>query len=246
MAKTPQRVVFLNGRVDIFERSLTGAPINGIWAGNVPELSFDITVEKDELRESYTGQNTILSTVITGKTLRGTATMNDHSLKQFERNLQATVTPVAAGSATDVPVATDPEAGQVFALDHINLSAVVLKVGGTTLVEDEDYSIDLKTARGVFIVAQTGAVTADPTWLAYSEVEAFQAAQKEYYLRYSGKSATDGNPFVVTCYKTRFEPATGLGVIGSQHGSYTTSFDILPDEYRNDKTMRIQAVEATA
>lgn len=241
---TPQKLAFLQGKVNIFERGPAGQRLNGLWAGIVDELSFDITVEKDELKEAHTGNNTTASTVITGTTFKGSLKGYDFSLKQVLRNLQATVTPVAAGSATGVEVAVDPEAGQVFALDHINLSACVLKNGATTLVVDEDYSIDLATGRGNFITAQTGTVTADPTWDAYSEADAMKASQKDYILDYAGKNKVDGLPYVVIGWKVRFDPATGFGVIGRTHASYTQSFDVLSDEFRSDKTLTIKTVEA--
>lgn len=227
---TPQKLAFLQGYVDIFERSPLGKAVKGVWQGNVPTFSLSASVEKDELAEAYSGQSSTVSTVTTKKTLSGTFTSNDYSLKQFLRNFQASHQQVAAGTFTG-EVIGDLEEGEVFYLPYVGLTSATLSDGSGALTAGEDYSVNLKTGRCVALTALTG-VTADGAYGASEAAGIFAADEKNYVFVCSCINKTDGKPYLVRLYNIRIDPASDVAFIGNTHNSYQVNFTVLLDELK--------------
>ncbi len=223
-----QKILLSNGKVTVFERDAAGAPINGAFIGDVSALSMSLAVEKIEHKESYSGQNAVVASVITGKTATLEMTCHDHSLKNLSRVLQGSVIAQGAGTVTDEALGT-LASGAVVALSKINITAASITVNGAVAVDGVDYSLDKKTGLLTAITAGVYAA-AEITHGASEGVSLFSASDKDYLVRFNGVNKVDGKPYVATFYKVRFAPAQTLNFIGSEFGSYAISGDVLLDE----------------
>lgn len=230
MAVIPQKYLLANGKVAIFERSPVGKAINGLFAGDVSTLTLDLSVEKAEHKESYTGQNSTAVSVPIGTTGRISMTAHNHNAQSLARITRGTVVPQPAGSITNESLGMLEE-GQVAAISKINLTSATLTVGGEPAVEGEDYALDKRTAlltaltAGEFVVAEAAHGASDGVGL-------LTTGEKEYTVRFSGINKVDGKPYVATFYKVRFDPAQSLSFIGKEVGSYTLSGEVMLDEYK--------------
>lgn len=232
MTAPAQKIAFNKGYVDLFERGPLGQFINGLWAGNVPKLDISCAVEKEELRESYTGQNALIATVFKSKTLTGSFDTNDLGLYQLVRNLQGQRVPVVGATVTDEAVADTVGAGRPFFLQSINITTATIRAGSVTLVADTDYILNLKTGRGVMLTDQVD-VKATYTHAGHTALGIFAAADQNYGLRYAGINSVDGKPYVLTLYNLRIAPAQNLSFIGDTFSSCTIAFDVLIDDQRS-------------
>ncbi len=231
MVVAPQKYAFLNGPIDIAVRDAMGVETGNLFTGNCSDFTLSTAVQTDELRESYTGQNSLAAQVTTQKDLTFKMTLSNLSPQQLQRFLQGSSVDYPSGTTTDEAVG-DLMLGQPFHAANMNLSTATLKESSATLVAGTDYSIDLRTGRGVALRVITGA-TLSTEYGAYTAVGIFAADDQNYVLRYFGINKIDGKPYNVTLYNVRITPASSIGLISTKIASYDISGSCLVDDFRS-------------
>lgn len=228
-----QKLAFINGYFDIYDRDENGNPIDGFFMGDVSEATLNTEVEKVEHKESYSGQNLTVATVTTGKPVSIQMTLHDHQMKVLAPFLQSDVVDTAGATVTD-EILGDFTAGQVSALKNLNITsvtAITKDVAGTptAAVEGIDYALDKKTARFVAISAMEG-VKVTYVHGARKSLGIFAGEQKEKYLRYNGTNKVDGKPYVAILRRVKANPLQNFSLVGQQIAGYSVTFDILADD----------------
>lgn len=228
-----QKLAFLNGYFDIYDRDENGNPVNGFFLGDVSESTLNTEVEKQEHKESYSGQNLTIATVTTGKPVSLQMTLHNHQLEVLAPFLQSEVVATAGATATDEDLG-DLAAGQVTALKNLNISSVTTitkDVAGTptAAVEGIDYALDKKTARFVAISAMEG-VKVTYVYGARKSLGIFAGEPKEKFLRYNATNKVDGKPYVFILRRVKANPLQNFSLVGQQIAGYNVTFDILADD----------------
>lgn len=228
-----QKLAFINGYFDIFDRDVSGNPIDGFFLGDVSEATLSTEVEKQEHKESYSGQNLTIATVTTGKPVSLQMTLHDHQFRVLSPFLQSEVVDTAGATAAD-EVVGDLAAGQVTALKNINITSVTSikkEVDGLPVdaVEGIDYALDKKTARFVAI-KQLTSVKATYVYGARKSLGIFAGEPKEKFLRYNGTNKVDGKPYIAILRRVKANPLQNFSLVGQQIAGYSVTFDILADD----------------
>lgn len=142
-----------------------------------------------------------------------------------------------AGTKASLTITTSAKHGRFYPLAHRNVSNVVIKSGATTLVADQDYSVDAVSGR--IFIAPTGSVTEGSTLTAdysystvtASTVEGGKAGLIEAFIRFVGDPAA-GPAYEVQVFKVQLTPDGELGFISDDFGSWSLTGKVLADASR--------------
>lgn len=138
------------GVVMVGFRDANGKPKGLRPVGNVSALSIATAIQYQEHRESQSGDRAVDRRKVSQTDVTYSATWEDFSAENLGLLLRSAVTNVVAGAVTDA-VYTG-YAGLVTALDHVDISAVTVKSGATSLVaytdESTPYDYEVNTAGG--------------------------------------------------------------------------------------------------
>lgn len=232
------------GIFSVAPRDAEGNPLGFIDVGNVSAATVDIEVEKDEHKESRTGQRSIDVTVITSKKGRLSMTVENFESSILALGLHGTSSIIPAGSLGGV----GSEEYVVMVLDKAvplpnpKLATphnLVLKSqdGTTTYVLDTDYTID--TAWGTLKALSTGAITdLTKAQVAYdtaevTKLDVFDSAAPTRWVRFHGVNTVDAlAKKVVNIFKVEFDPISGYGLISDEIQGLDLQGDILYDSTR--------------
>jgi hypothetical protein len=223
------RYVLGQGKVFLDEIDLaTGLPKDKArFVGNVPEggLTVSLQTQKFEHFESYTGEN-LKDLVLERQTsAMGMLRLESLNKENLMLALYGTSAPLASGTISAEPHTA--HLGYSFFLNRINITSFtsLTSTGGspTTYVAGTDYVVrSLKTGE-IFIpsdsdIPDAGAVRANYVAGASEQIDAYNATNKDVWLRFNGLNYANGNaPVVFEAYKCRFSPVKTIDLITTQN-----------------------------
>jgi hypothetical protein len=224
------KLLIANGKVDAFERDALGKAIAGFWLGDCPTAKFAFKTERKDWKESYSGSNSIIGSA----TISNEATLEVKLASVTGKNLSdacyANLITVAAGTAVAEALGTGATVGEVKYLKHVNCSSVVISEAGVPLVAGTDYTVDPKNGRVEFLVAQTGAITADYAYATYTGVGPFTKEAPIRTIIIATINKMDGKPVRYRFPLCRAEPLDELNAISNDYITPTVKFTVQLDE----------------
>jgi hypothetical protein len=221
--------------VFVFDRELVSGvykPKEGIWVGNVPELSLSMSVTKVDHRESYSGQALVDLSYVTEKNATVNITLEEFSAFNFGLALNGATKKVAAATGNTITYAALNE-GKTYVLGgDINVSNVVLEDStSTALVLNTDYTLDAMRGSFTMLTTQTGGGTVTYDTGGYDLTSLYTLPDSEWWLRFEGLNMLDNNrPTVADFYRVKFEPAQNLGFISNEIAQFPITATPLADD----------------
>lgn len=227
----------LQGKIWLGERQPNGKPGAIEWLGDSAELQIKLTTDKSPRTESYSGNR--LTSAVLQKAKKADISMkpNQLSAQVVALALYGNINTIAAGTATAETLPADLAVGETLALDHGNISDLVITdaTGApVTLVEDTDYVIESAAGGLVTIKALGDTPYTQPFKAAYSygaavDLAMFTAAIPEKYLLFDGINTMNGKPVLARLYRCQFDPAAQVDLIGADLGELSLSGSVLFD-----------------
>jgi hypothetical protein len=210
------------------------SPGAGFWLGNAPEFTISLSVEKQDHRESYSGQNLIDISYITAKNASLTMTLEEFSSRNLALCLNGDSQDVPASlNATDITFDHALAAGEIYSLGGVDLTEVDFELADTSPVPTTSYNLDVATGvLEILATVATGATISFKTG-AYSGTSMFTKPDLEWWVRFSGVNMLDQNkPTVVDLYRVKFEPAQNLSLISAELAQFPVTGTPLADTTR--------------
>lgn len=171
---TPEQLTVWTGQGPVYfgkYNPTDGVEASGFMTGlypvgcGTPTLTTSLSIEKTTLKETCSGARATLVEKITARNLEVTLGLQQFAPRTLARALFGESVLQSAGSVTDEKL-PKLAAGDVFVLQHPDVSSIVLTAGGTALVQDTDWElIDAKHGTGRLLTAPGGS---DPILAAYS------------------------------------------------------------------------------
>lgn len=219
------------GEVHIAERAASGNPLGFTFAGNVPDLTLKLGVEKDEHVESMTGLDYVDDVDITKRTGDVTLVAEELIKEVVALALQAEVTTVAASAGlVDQPVCTDPVAGKSYMLPHLNVSNATFKADDVA-IDSAKYTVDGPYGMITFldVTGVAGEITGDYDAGAVTQYAMHKSTLPEIWIRLNGVNKKTMEKCVVDLYRVGMSPAEAMGWINSKRSSMTLPGTVLAD-----------------
>jgi hypothetical protein len=205
----------------------------GIWLGNAPAFSVTLSVEKQEHRESYSGQNLIDVSYITAKNASIACTLEEFSAFNLGLCLNGESTKVAADSterSLELPALAP---GDVVSLGEVNIDDFTFETSGGTPIAEASYSIDKGTGTLEALAAIAAGAVVEFSTLAYDATSMFTQPDLEWWVRFAGLNMLDElRPTVVDLYRVKFEPVQNLGLISAELAQLEIAGTPLADQTR--------------
>lgn len=217
---------------------IAGVPGAFRWLGNMPDFSPAFDTDKFEHKEAWSGQRQTDLVLTTANTSKVSGTVEDWSP---ENTALLTRGKAVKTSATAVTAELSPAtvaAGDIWALKHPKVSAVVIKdsTAVTPLtVSSADYTVDANfgtiTFKDTFDPADyVLPLTAAYTPAAVDAVAFFSQPITEVALRFEGVNTADGNKKVlVEFYRVSVDPASDFPLIHEEAGQMKLDGNLLID-----------------
>ena len=225
-----------NGKFFLGERRSNGKPGKMRWTDDASTLNIQLTVDKEERQESWSGQRLTSVTIPKAKKARFTLALNAMSAANLALAVQSEAQAIATGSVTGEPLPAALVAGDIVLLDHPRISAVALTDSATptpaALVLGTNYRIE-SPAGGLIEILDPGALvqpfSAAYTHDAYVNLAMFKLANVERYGMLDGINTVDDERVRVDVYRMKFDPVSDLALITDSLGNLNLSGDILFD-----------------
>lgn len=205
------------------------------WVGDAPKCDVSLTTDKEERKESFSGQRLTSATLQTGKTAKIALTLNWFNAENMVLGLYGTKIAVASGTVDAEPLPLALAAGDFVALKHGGISAVsITDSAGTpaSLVAGTHYRIDSANGGVIEILNVASFVQpfqVDYTHTASADVTMFTSAPPERYLFLDGINTVDNSPVRARLYRVKFDPMATLPLINESFGTIELSGDVLYD-----------------
>jgi len=210
----------------------TGLPSGGgLWLGNVPKMTVNMTVQAKDHNESFTGQSLTdarFETQTSGKLM---LTLEEFNKENLEFAFYGTSLSTTGATVTNEAVTS--RLGKSVSLNNINITAFTSLVipGGspTTLVTPGDYTINLDTGLITFAdtpttVGLTDGLTlqANYTFGTYSRTFTYSKANASYWLQFHGLNRVYSQggryqPVLINVPSVRFTPPQSRDYIGEDY-----------------------------
>jgi hypothetical protein len=218
----------------IFDSSGLAAPGEGVWLGNAPEFSVTLSVEKQDHRESYSGQNLIDISYITAKNASIAATLEEFSAFNLALCLNGESSKVDADATTRTVTFTEAlTPGQIKYVGDINLDSHTFEDSGSQAIPPASYSLDTGSGTLEILAPITAGSVFEYTTGAYDVTSMFTKPDEEWWIRFAGLNMLDGlRPTVVDLYRVKFEPVQNLGLITAELASLQINGTPLADQSR--------------
>lgn len=225
------------GKVYLGQRGTDGKPQALRWVDDASQLQIQLSTDTEERQESWSGKR--LTSVRLTKSTKAdfTLTLNAFSVANLALALGATKQDVASGSATAEAFPDSLAVGDIIALDHRDVSDVVISdsTSGTpaTLTEGTDYKVE--SAEGGLIKllnlgSYTQPFTAAYSYAATARLPLFTAgASSERYILLDGINTVDQTRARVRLYRGAFDPASQLDLITDSLSSLEMKGSVLFD-----------------
>ena len=218
------------GKVYVARRDTSGNPLGFTFAGNVPDLSLKLGVEKDEHIESQSGQDLVDDVDITKRSGEVTLVAEQLIKEIIALALNAKVTTVGTGSKTDIALCSSPVVGTPYMLPDVNVSIVTLEAGGSA-VATEKFTVDEDYGMVTFldVTGITGAITASYSTGAATHYALHTDTLPEIWIRLNGVNAKTMDKIAVDLYRVGMDPAETLAWINSKRSNMTLPGTVLAD-----------------
>ena len=220
------------GIVMMAERDNKGQPMGFRPIGSVSELTISLEVNNVELKESYTGQRSVLKQLRTETKANVKMALSSLDRKNLALGLYGQDIEVPEADIKDEP--HKAYLGAIVPLKQLNVSNVKVKGAGGVVYEDKkNYTINPETGSLNILSADEQAtrkaakvMKADEDLLVdyhHSEqiqVDALVTGQPERYLRFEGLNTSEDNkPVVVEVFRLAINPLQNLALINDEFAS---------------------------
>jgi hypothetical protein len=216
-------------------RDTTGAvaKAGGLFeVGNCSELKLSVNTSTVEHKETTTGARAIDLRLTTEVKANMECTIENFSAKNLSQAMRGNSVTSVSGTVTGEVFKAYP--GMVTPLNHIKISAVVVKQGVTTLVLGTDYL--LNTEAGSIKFLEGGALAAGEdalvsySYAAQEEVHGLTQPMQTIWLRFEGLNSADTNkPVVLDVFKFSTDPLKELELIGDKVNAFQLAGTVLAD-----------------
>lgn len=225
------------GKIYLGLRGSDGKPQALRWVDDASQLQVKLSVDTEERNESYSGNRLTSVRLIKARKAEFSLTLNAFSKLNLGLALGATALDVATGSVTAESFPTGLQVGDVVALDHRDISAVVITDSTATpktLVKGTDYAEEslpggLIRILGLGSPAYTQPFKAAYTYAATVRLPMFTGPQPERYLLLDGINTVDNSRVRVRLYRCSFNPVDTLDLITDSLSSLQLSGAVLYD-----------------
>lgn len=206
--------------------------------GNCSELKLNVNTSTVEHKETTTGSRAIDLRLTTEIKANMEVTIENFNSKNLAQAMRGNFISAVSGTVTDEPIMGYP--GMITPLNHIRVSAVVLKTVETTpktLVSGTDYAVNTEAGSVKFLAGSTILTGNSPVPLtvAYSyeaqeEVHGLTQPMQTIWLRFEGLNTADTNkPVVLDVFKFSTDPLKELDLIGDKVNAFQLAGSILAD-----------------
>lgn len=225
----------LQGYVNIAPILADGAIGPMRWLGNVPEATLNLGAESVDKTESYSGKRLQLGRLTTGITASLNITMDEWSASNLALAFQASVADIAAAAVTAEQFPDALVAGDLVRLDHPFASGLVISdsTAGTPLIlPTSNYSLEGHGANRVRILDPGALVqpfSAAYNYEAAKNVALFSQLGVPVYLQFDGINTETNEPVLLELWRTRFDPASEVGLINAEYGNLPLAGAVLYD-----------------
>lgn len=225
------------GKIWLGERLSNGKPGALRWVDDAGTLQIKLTSDKSERTESWSGNRLTSATLNKANKAEFSLSLNAFSADNLVLGTFGTKAVIAGGSASAEALPTGLAVGDVVALDHRNISALVLTdSGGTpaTLTAGTDYDIESASGGLVVIKSLGGTPYTQPFKAAYTygdgvNVTMFSQGAPERYLMLDGINTVSNERVVVRLYRAKFDPVSQLDLISDDFGKLDLAGGVLFD-----------------
>lgn len=225
-------------------RDADGQPMGFVEIGNVPTATIDLEVEKEEHKESMSGQRGVDVTVEKSKKARLSMTVENFAQHILALGLHGDTAVIAAGSVTDEPHTA--YLGETFYVDVPKFAtagaAVVMKnattpatvyVLGTDYTVGKDGGITIKPAGGSATITNGTKVLVSYAHESVAKLNAFSVSAPVRWVRFHGVNTVRSmEKKVVDIFKVQFDPIAGYGLISDEIQGLELNGDVLFDDLR--------------
>jgi hypothetical protein len=225
-----------NGKFFLGQRLSNGKPGKMRWVDDASTLGIQLTVDKEERQESWSGQRLTSVTIPKAKKARFTLVLNAMTAENLALAVQSEAQAIATGSVSGEALPAALAAGDIVMLDHPRISALALTDAATPtpapLVLNTHYRIE-SPAAGLVEILDPGALvqpfSAAYTHDAYINLAMFKLNNVERYGVLDGINTVDDERVRVTVYRMKFDPVSDLALITDSLGNLNLAGDILFD-----------------
>ena len=230
----------LQGYLIIGKRTASGKPGRQWWAGNVPEAQLELTEEKEQKFESFSGSRSLYDTLPGQKAGRLTGIFDEWLSKNMALGFYSTELPVVTGPVVAEELPAGLEVGDIFSLDHPYASALVItdSTGSPVTVPSTAYRATGHNERSFEVVSDLATyiepLKAAYTYAAHEGMEIFSTTPEEVYVIFDGINTRTGAGVVFDLYRTKFDLFDNVGLINENYGSLPFGADILVDPLNFD------------
>ncbi|AZS50647.1 hypothetical protein DM558_07580 [Entomomonas moraniae] len=233
----------LQGRFSTIQRKADGSLDNTTktWLGNVKEASIEMSVDKETMKESFSGQRADYGTIITGKTFSLNMTLTEWLPEPLALSLYAKEVKVDAKTIADEEFPTVVD-GNTVVLDGYFISDLIIKdstATPVTLKEGVDYEI-VSDISGDIKILNTKTFK-QPFKASYKSSEAtalypFANIQPpERCLVFEGINTLTGKNTYIEMYRVQFDPTSNFGLINETFGELPLTGTLLIDSQKTGK-----------
>jgi len=228
----------LQGKIYVATRdTVTGKPKTPIWLGNVSQASMELTTDKSDKNESFSGNRLLYGSLQKSKGAKVTMTLDELLPENFAMALYGTQGSVTGATITAEVAPTGLVVGDSIILAKPFASAIVVKdsTGSpVTLVLGTDYEIT-SASRGIIkllnVTAKTQPFKVDYTYAAYKNLAMFtNVTPPERYVIFDGINTVTGDKILVDLYRMQFDPVSGFDLINEDWGGLQLNAVALYDE----------------
>ncbi|MGL5467006.1 MAG: hypothetical protein ACRDCT_02260 [Shewanella sp.] len=243
MAYMPE---YYRGQGRVFVAPIVGGQRGKVrWVGNVPELEIGVEVEKEEHKESYSGQSLVDLTLITETKTSFKTVIEEFTKENLALAFRASVATIAGAKInkelSDETIAT----GDVWLLNHIGVSELKMTDSSSTAVALEvgkHYELDEKFGRITLLNTEglTAPLKAAYTYAKRTEIDMMQAAVEGYYVRFEGLNTAASNaPVLIEMLKVDIDPAKTLSLIQDELGNFELEGNVLAVDGKTVKITKL-------
>lgn len=224
----------LQGEVWAGERDASGNAKAMVFMGNVPEFEVNLSVDKAEHIEDYTGDRTTDAVLI--KVKKGDVSISTEEMTKDNLSLclYGAASEVAAGTVTGWAFPATVAAGETHLIPHQLLSALVLKDSTPSTPQvlelGVDYEADLTygSAKFLDVTDLVQPVKADYSHGKVDSIAIFGTNAPERWIRFKGINTLNGKRVLMDLYRVSFEPGS-LSLIAREFGKTPLKAQLLSD-----------------
>lgn len=224
-----------NGKVFLGERLSTGKPGKLRWVDDASTLGIQLTTDKEERQESWSGQRLTSVTIPKAKKARFTLVLNALTAANLALAVQSEAQAVVTGSVSGEELPPGLAAGDTVMLDHPRISDLALTdSGGTPVTLDLGTHYRIESPAGGLVEILDPAALVQPfsaayTHDAYVNLAMFKLNNVERYGVLDGINTVDDERVRVMVYRMKFDPVSDLALITDSLGNLNLAGDILFD-----------------